>query len=166
MKAQAFTLNAQTLLASIITPVAVRQALNLSKIYNLVSSEINVRALWDTGSTNTSISKGLARHLGLKSIDICNVNGVDGIHPSMVYQIDILLPSDVAIGDVRVAEFQDNGAFEILVGMDIINLGDFAISNKDGKSIVSFRIPPSDTVIDFVEEIKEKMENDQNKQTP
>jgi hypothetical protein len=153
MKAQAFTLNAQTLLSSIITPVTVRQAFSLVKTYNLASGEINVRALWDTGSTNTSISKGLARHLGLKSIDICNVNGVNGIHPSMVYQIDILLPSNVPIGDVRVAEFHDNGAFEILIGMDIIDLGDFAISNKDGKSIVSFRIPPSDTVIDFVKEI-------------
>jgi predicted aspartyl protease len=109
--------------------------------------------LWDTGSTNTSISKGLARHLGLKSIDMCNVSGVMGIHPSVVYQIDILLPSNVGISDVRVAEFQDNGAFEILIGMDIIDLGDFAISNNGGKSIVSFRIPPSDCVIDFVREI-------------
>jgi hypothetical protein len=159
MTPQAFTLNAPSLLASIITPVTVRQAFNLSKIYNLVCSEISVRALWDTGSTNTSISKGLARHLGLKSIDVCNVNGVGGIHPSMVYQIDILLPSDVAIGDVRVAEFKDNGVFEILIGMDIIDLGDFAISNKDGKSTVSFRIPPSDAVIDFVKDINENAQN-------
>jgi hypothetical protein len=159
MTPQAFTLNASTLLSSIITPITVRQAFNLVKIYNLVSSEIDVRALWDTGSTNTSISKGLARHLGLKSIDMCNVNGVAGIHSSMVYRIDILLPSKVSISDVRVSEFQDNGAFEILIGMDIINLGDFAISNKDGKSIVSFRIPPSDTVIDFVKEISKNTQN-------
>jgi hypothetical protein len=156
MTPQAFTLNGQGLLESIITPVTVRQSFNLSKTYNLASTEIDVRALWDTGSTNTSISEGLARHLGLKSIDMCNVNGVDGIHPSMVYQIDILLPSSVAIGDVRGAEFKDNGAFEILIGMDIITLGDFAISNKEGKTVVSFRIPPSDTVIDFVREINEK----------
>jgi hypothetical protein len=66
-----------------------------------------------------------------------------------------LLPSNVAINNVRVTEFLDNGNFEILIGMEIITIGDFAISNKDKKTIVSFRTPPSDNPIDFVREIDE-----------
>jgi hypothetical protein len=38
--------------------------------------------------------------------------------------------------------------FNVIIGMDIITLGDFAISNKDEKTVLSFRIPSVDT-IDF-----------------
>jgi hypothetical protein len=47
----------------------------------------------------------------------------------------------------------DNGEFELIIGMDIITLGDFAISNKDNKTTVSFRIPPRDEPIDFLKEV-------------
>ena len=36
-----------------------------------------------------------------------------------------------------------------------LTLGDFEISNKDGKTTVSFRIPPSNNPIDFVKHINE-----------
>jgi hypothetical protein len=34
--------------------------------------------------------------------------------------------------------------------MDIITIGDFAISNQGGKTTVSYRIPPDDSPIDFI----------------
>jgi hypothetical protein len=34
-----------------------------------------------------------------------------------------------------------NQGIDVLIGMDIISLGDFAISNFDGKTQFSFRIP-------------------------
>jgi hypothetical protein len=93
--------------------------------------------------------------LGLSKVDMCLVRGVMGVGPSPVYLVDILLPSNVVVNNVRVAEFQNNGNFDILIGMVIITLGDFAISNKDKKTIVSFRIPSSDNPIDFEREINE-----------
>jgi hypothetical protein len=153
LKPQAFTLRNENLLSSIITPISTRQAADLCRDYNLVCQQANIRALWDTGATSSSISRGLAQYLGLKIIDMCHVRGVSGVHLSPVYFIDILLPSNVAINNVRVTEFIDNENFEILLGMDIITYGDFAISNKDKKTIVSFRTPPSDNPIDFVREI-------------
>ena len=146
----------EKLLESIITPVRMRQSLELCQKYKLVCQEEKVRALWDTGATGSCISKGLASHLNLSPIDMCIVRGVSGSTKSNVYLIDILLPSNVSINNVRVSEFLDNGAFEIIVGMDIINFGDFAISNKDGKTIFSFRIPPSDNPIDFLEQINKE----------
>jgi hypothetical protein len=154
MKPQAFTLRNGNLLNSIITSVSTRQAMELCKYYKLVCQQADVRALWDTGATGSSISRGLARHLGLKTVDMCHVSGVSGVQLSPVYLVDILLPSNVAINNVRVTEFLDNGNFEILIGMEIITIGDFAISNKDRKTIVSFRTPPSENPIDFVREIE------------
>jgi len=69
--------------------------------------------------------------------------------------MDILLPSGVVMPNVRVTEFIDNGIFEIIIGMDIMTMGDFAVSNAGGKTTVSFRVPPSDTPIDFVKLLEE-----------
>ena len=38
-----------------------------------------------------------------------------------------------------------------LIGMDIINRGDFAVSNRDGATTFSFRIPSIES-FDFVKE--------------
>ncbi|MBM3404783.1 MAG: hypothetical protein FJY10_07835 [Bacteroidetes bacterium] len=46
---------------------------------------------------------------------------------------------------------------ECLLGMDIINMGDLAITNYQGKTVYSFRIP-SVQAIDFVEETKKLKE--------
>jgi len=43
--------------------------------------------------------------------------------------------------------------FDILIGMDIINKGDFAISNRNGKTMFSFRYP-SMTDFDFQSELE------------
>lgn len=37
---------------------------------------------------------------------------------------------------------------DLLIGMDIISLGDFAITNVNGKTTFSFRLP-STSIIDF-----------------
>jgi len=47
----------------------------------------------------------------------------------------------------------------MLIGMEIITVGDFAISNKDKKTIVSYRIPPSNNPIDFCIEISNVKNN-------
>jgi hypothetical protein len=153
MKPKAFTLKNENLLYSIITLVATRQAMELCRDNNIVCQQAEVLALWDTGATASCISQKLARLLDLKKIDMCQVRGVTGTQQSPVYLVDILLPSNVAINNVRVTEFLDNGNFEVLLGMDIITYGDFAISNKDRKATVSFRTPPSDNPIDFVQDI-------------
>jgi len=39
---------------------------------------------------------------------------------------------------------------DVLIGMNIINQGDFAVTNKDGKTVFSFRLP-SVECLDFVD---------------
>ena len=53
--------------------------------------------------------------------------------------------------DVKVTEGRLNG-FGLLVGMDIINLGDFALTHKNSQTVFSFQIP-STHEYDFVKQI-------------
>jgi hypothetical protein len=56
------------------------------------------------------------------------------------YLIDLVLPNRILVQGIRVTEGQLNG-FGMLLGMDIINLGDFAITHNDHKTAFSFQIP-------------------------
>ncbi len=67
-----------------------------------------------------------------------------------VFLVNIGLPSGVEISGLRVAKVVLRDA-DVLIGMDIINHGDFAVTNRDGRTKFSFRIP-SQADIDFVAE--------------
>ena len=42
----------------------------------------------------------------------------------------------------------ENDEYDVVIGMDVICNGDFAVTNKDGNTTFSFRIPSEET-IDF-----------------
>jgi uncharacterized protein YchJ len=64
--------------------------------------------------------------------------------------ISIYLPNEITISTIRVTECEDNqGHFGIIIGMDIISHGDFSISNYNGNTTFTFRLP-SVQEIDFV----------------
>src|SRR3972149_10734968 len=45
------------------------------------------------------------------------------------------------IARIQVSEMDAGPSCDILIGMDLITLGDFAITNKDGQTMFSFRHP-------------------------
>ena len=63
-----------------------------------------------------------------------------------------MLPNNVGVADVHVTEASNLGNCDVLIGMDIITLGDFTITQDNGCTIFSFRFPASEKYIDFVEE--------------
>ncbi len=65
------------------------------------------------------------------------------------YLINIRLESNVEVCSVNVTEGILNNNIEVLIGMDIIGMGDFAVTNKDGITIFSYRFPSVEW-IDFV----------------
>ena len=122
---------------------------------------VNFTGLWDTGATNTVITKEVAERLGLAPISKTKVYHANGESIVNVYAINLFLPNQVGFQFIRVTEGNLNGT-DLLIGMDIINKGDFAITNFGGKTKFSFRVPSS-TEIDFVEEDnKERLKNDTN----
>ncbi len=86
--------------------------------------------------------------IGLPIIDMTQVSTANGIKKSPVYKIDLILPNQILAPAVRVTEASIVGS-DMLIGMDIINLGDFAISNFQGKTWFTFRIPSMED-IDFL----------------
>ena len=108
-------------------------------------------AIWDTGATNSVITQKVVQECDLKPIAVTKVNTAKGESLSNVYLAGIWLPNKVRIPQVRVTEGTIGGDVEVLIGMDIICLGDFAVTNKDGKTNFTFRIPSLEC-LDFVKQ--------------
>jgi hypothetical protein len=79
------------------------------------------------------------------------VHGVNSTDEVNTYYVDILLPNNVRIRMVRVTECELNSpGIDLLVGMNIIQLGDLAISNGTGHTIFSFAYPPFPKPLDLL----------------
>jgi len=107
------------------------------------------QAIWDTGSAHSSISNRIVQTYQLNSTGEYNVITAIGQSSKPTYSVSLWLPSQIRIPRVSVAQIELVGA-DVLIGMDIISLGDFAVTYKHGKTVLSFRIP-SIECIDFTQ---------------
>jgi predicted aspartyl protease len=156
MTYQALTLRAPGIARSIVIPVVASQSKTLCQKFGLERTDADVLALIDTGATDTSISNMLAHSLGLEVIDRCRVDAAGGTHRANVYSIDVLLRNMVNFTNIRAAEFiKTIQIFDIIIGMDILTMGDLAITNHRHQTVLSFRVPPDTKHIDFVTVAKE-----------
>ena len=111
---------------------------------------IKFRAIWDTGATNSAITQQAIDSCGLKQIGVVTVNTPNGPRSTQSYMASIFLPNEVAFGSIIFTEGTITGA-DILIGMDIICTGDFAVTTFGGKTTFTFRYPSCDC-IDFVKQ--------------
>lgn len=107
-------------------------------------------AIWDTGATGTAITQKVVDECGLKPIGRAIVQTAKGQIQTPVYFANIYLPQRVCIYNLRVTQVDIRNA-DVLIGMDVMSKGDFAISNKDGRTAFSFRVPSCDC-IDFAKQ--------------
>ena len=110
-------------------------------------------ALWDTGSTMTVISDELASKLNLEPVGEMVAETAGGRYKANKYILSLHLPNRLNIENVMIASGKLGPGIDILIGMDIITLGDFVITNYNNKTVFSFRFPSSE-VIDFVKNDK------------
>ena len=110
---------------------------------------VKSRALWDTGAVTSVIDKSFVEKLGLVPFDTGRAYTAQGFYESSMYLVDVLLPNNIIVKGLRVGdgEFQD---FDFLIGMDVITMGDFCVSNFNGVTTFSFRVP-SEGKTDFVQ---------------
>jgi len=80
------------------------------------------------------------------------VHGVHGEETSPVFFVNIELPN-MGFSNIAVTLRKLPKGTDVLIGMDIIARGDFAITNHGGNTVFTFRCP-SDGKIDFVAEQK------------
>lgn len=118
-------------------------------------------ALWDTGATGSVISKSVVSSLNLIPTGKQRVFHADGECVVNTYLVNLYLPNSVAFPCIAVTEGKLTG-IDILIGMDVITQGDFSITNHNGNTFFSFRIP-SIKDVDFVEEINHTPAIKQNK---
>jgi len=107
-------------------------------------------AIWDTGSNRSAISQKVVDQCGLKPTGMICIHHAGGKVMAEVYHVNIGLPNEITFANVKATKLRE-AKWDALIGMDIINCGDFAVTNTGGKTVFSFRIP-SIQHIDFVEE--------------
>jgi len=107
-------------------------------------------AIWDTGATNSCVTQAVIDGCGLVATGMAEVHGVGGTTIEETFLVNIYLPTGVGFGGVRVTRGRFIGA-DILIGMDIMSQGDFAVTNHGGTTKFTFRIP-SQKHIDFYEQ--------------
>lgn len=109
------------------------------------------KAIWDTGATNSVITHNVAKTVALVPSGKVECLGVHGKSVVNTYIVDIGLPNKVCITNVQVSEGKLMGNIDVLIGMDIIQAGDFAIANPNKKTIFSYCLPPHKNPIDLLE---------------
>lgn len=110
-----------------------------------------VTAIWDTGATATAITQNVVDRLGLIATGMTKVNTAAGESVTSTYLINIRLPNRVGFAGLQVTCCVLTPGVDVLIGMDIIGSGDFAVSCHGGQTMMSFRTPASKR-IDFVAE--------------
>ena len=92
-------------------------------------------AIWDTGATGSVISTELAQKLKLNPIGKTKVSTAGGVFEVNKYIIGLKLPNNLEIQNVMVSSGNLGSGVDFLIGMDIITLGDFSITNLNGKTM-------------------------------
>ena len=142
----AFSLNHTGLARELVTKVIIENSVNNKKKESF--------ALSDTGASGTVLTKKMSSLLELRTIDQTMIQTPNSDpQESNIYNITLFLPNRVMLSNIRICEANTiaHQSAVVLIGMDIICLGDFAITNNNSKTLFSFSIPPHRKKIDFVE---------------
>lgn len=150
---QSFTAKSKGLASALVTGIMIHPAFDPMKADSIPPGK-KFKAIWDTGATNTVITKRVVQECNLKQIGMTQVHGVGGaMKDCPVYLVNIKLPNDLGVVKVRVTQGMITDGIDALIGMDIILLGDFAVTSYQGKTTFSFRTPSKER-IDFVKDHK------------
>jgi len=110
--------------------------------------------IWDTGATSSVITKKVVEELNLQPTGMVQVSHCQGTAYAETYFVNIILPNGIGFSQLKVIKGDLSPGADALIGMDIINQGDFAVSNFNGKTIFSY-IVPSAKHIDFTGKYKD-----------
>jgi len=135
------TVTGDRLLSELRTAVGVSEWLPREEIENKPLSPKQFRGLWDTGASRSAINNQVVEVCNLQPIGRAKVQTADGVRDTEVYGVNLYLPSQVAIGYIKATCGDLGPDTDVLIGMDVITTGDFAVTNADAKTVMSFRFP-------------------------
>ena len=125
---------------------------------DLRNMPIEIKALWDTGATLTFIKPKLKEQLKLGMVRTDSsavIAGVGGkVKADFTYASILISPNFlIQYCQVYVADFPVDNV-DIIIGMDIINMGDFVVCNAENKTAFSFVVPPLPYRINLADNVK------------
>ena len=125
----------------------IQRKLITATVVESTNGVVPVKAQWDTGATATCISKKLVEKLNLLPTGKVRVSTPSGTGIMNKYIINLILNNEVRIQNLIVMDSEiGNQGIDVLIGMDIISIGDFAVSNYNGKTQFSFRLPSQEHI--------------------
>jgi hypothetical protein len=75
--------------------------------------------------------------------------GINDVFKTIVTELTLLLPNLTAVEKLEVAVYNLPTGIDMLIGLNVITRGDFAICNSGGQTQISFVSPPLNDKIDF-----------------
>jgi hypothetical protein len=141
-----------TLVNKLITPVGILPVSSRDKALQNIPVELD--ALWDTGATKTCMRPGLRDRLNLRMFRIgssVTIAGIGGKVQADFTILSIFLTDNLGIELCPVYVLDFPGSADLIIGVDIITMGDFAVCNADGKTSFSFAVPPFPDRINLVD---------------
>ena len=151
MKTLSFTAKYSGISTVLISNVLISKAFDslLEKVNPNNYNTNGYKAIWDTGATGTVITQKAVDECALSPTGVVEVQTAAGKTRANSYLVNVWLPNKIIIPNVKATLGVLPGNVEVLIGMNIIGQGDFAVTNKGGKTVFSFRFP-SVECIDFV----------------
>lgn len=114
---------------------------------------IKVKAVWDTGASMSLVSKEVADLLKLPVGESSEIRGAFDSKcncPKSVARLMIVLGAQTITHNVQVAERPHCDLdCDVVLGLDFITLGDFALSHDGKQLLMSFTFPPINVPLDF-----------------
>lgn len=97
---------------------------------------------FDTGADKSCISKRLIDELELTPTSKTIISTVHKSETCNVYKAHIgFTPYAVAKNFEFAAQNETNNLYDVLIGMDLLAMGDFMFTNYEGHTVFSFRAP-------------------------
>lgn len=113
-------------------------------------SMMSVKALWDTGSSQSCISYEIIKMIDPRRISKAKIASAEKTIVEEIFAISVALSDEIVFRDIAVkaADLSEKNT-DMLIGMDIISRGDFEVRNLYGMTQFAFRIPPKNEPINF-----------------
>lgn len=146
----AFTINYNFIVEEIFSPATI------SNYFNPSDKIETKKALWDTGASGSIINMSLADQLQLPLVGKRTIQTADGTSEVNEYVIKLFLPNRVVFNEMLVCGSNLGSGTDILIGMNVIQVGDFSISNAQRKTMFSYCVPPFENKMDFVQRAEQK----------
>jgi hypothetical protein len=148
-KIKAFTAEYSGLVSELATVCQIDLPYSAKMVKTSVTSQ-SFSALWDTGAMCSVVSRSVIEKLGLSPTGKATVYHTNGVTETFSYLVSVHLPCGINFPYIRVTE-GILSVCDVLIGMDIIGHGDFAITAPNGNTKFSFQIPSTND-IDFVKQ--------------